>query len=72
MAFTASDLTNIETAMVALAVDGIATVTVGGQTVTVKSLDELNRLRQLVADNVSADLTHGGMRLRQMKPGGCG
>lgn len=70
MAFSSTDLTNIEAAMVSFAVDGMATVTVGGQTVTVKSLDELTRLRNLIRDELTAssDRPGAGLRFQQITP----
>ena len=72
MAFTQSDLDLIDAAMVTFAIEGIVSVTVAGQTVTARNLDELRRLRELIAADVTAAGTHGGIRLRQMVPGGCG
>jgi len=72
MAFTTTDLDNIDTAMVSFAVNGFASVTVGGQTTAIKSLDELIRLRKMIADQVTATGTHGGLRIRQLVPGGTG
>lgn len=74
MAFSQTDLDNIDAAMVTLAVDGIASVTVGGQTVQAKNLDELRRLREMVAQDVAADSAPAGrgIRLSQLTPGGCG
>lgn len=54
MAFSATDLANVEAAMVAAAVDGVASVTVAGQSVTGRSLDELRRLRDLIAGDLGA------------------
>lgn len=70
MAFSSSDLTNIEAAMVSFAVDGFATVTVGGQTVAVKSLDELTRLRNIIRDELTAvsDRPGAGLRFQQINP----
>ena len=73
MAFSQTDLDNIDAAMVTAAVDGIASVTVAGQSVTSRSLDELRRLRSMVAAEVSADNSDAtGFRLKVLKPGGCG
>lgn len=72
MAFTAADVAAIEAAMVTAAVDGIASVTVDGQTVTARSLDELTRLLAMVRSQVVAADTSGGMRIRTLVPPGCG
>ena len=73
MAFTAADIAAIEAAMVVAAVDGIASVTVAGQTVTARSLDELRRLLELINSEVAAnDTTTGGLRRRKLVPPECG
>lgn len=64
MAFTATDLANIDAAMVTAAIDGIASVTVGGQTVAARNLDELRRLREMVAADVTAASGRAGLGIR--------
>jgi hypothetical protein len=69
MAFTSADKLAIERAMVTLAVDGIAAVTVGGQSVTVKSMSELESLLKLVnADLVSTTRPGQGVRIQKIRP----
>lgn len=70
MAFTQTDLNNIDAAMVTLAVDGFARVKVGLQEVEVKSIDELRKLRELVAGELvaSSDRPGLGLRLHQIHP----
>jgi len=70
--FTATDRDAVKAAMVRLATDGIATVNVGGETVTVKSLDELNRLLQLINADLAADREHFGIRMTKLVPPGAG
>ena len=70
--FTTADRDAVKTAMVRLATDGIATVTVGGQTVTVKSLDELRKLLELINSDLASDQTHFGMRMVTLVPPGAG
>ena len=74
MAFTAADRTAVEQAMVTAAVDGVASVTVAGQTVSGRSLDELRRLLELIISEIAAANTSGsgGIRTRQLVPPGCG
>ena len=72
MAFSQTDLDNIDAALVRFAVDGFASVTVGGQTTAIKSLDELIRLRKMIADQVASSSPNSGLRIRQLVPGGCG
>lgn len=73
MAFTQTDLDNIDSAMVTLAVDGIASVSIDGNSVTVQSPDQLLKLRRMIADTLAGDnISHGGIRTRQLVPGGCG
>ena len=72
MAFSAADIAAIEAAMVIAAVDGIASVTIDGQTVTARSLDELTRLLAMVRSQVTASATTGGMRIRTLVPPECG
>lgn len=70
--FTTADRDAIKTAMVRLATDGIATVTVGGQTVTTKSLDELQKLLALINSDLASDQTHFGLRMVTLVPPGAG
>ena len=74
MAFTQTDLDNIDAALVTAAIEGLASVTVAGQSVTNRSLDELRRLRSMIATEIAADASGGtgGFRLRQLVPPGCG
>lgn len=70
--FTTTDRDAVKAAMVQFATDGIATVTVGGQTVTVKSLDEINRLLQLINSDLASDQEHFGLRMTKLVPPGTG
>lgn len=71
--FTTADRDAIKTALVTAATEGVASVSVGGQAVQTYSLDQLKNLLAMVLDDLSGDeVTHGGMRIRQLKPGGCG
>lgn len=64
MAFTQTDLNSIDAAMVTAAIDGVASVTVGGQTVVSKSLDELRRLREMIVGELSSASGRPGIGLR--------
>ena len=70
--FTQADRDAIKAAMVRIATDGIASVTLAGQTTTVKSLDELRRLLEIVQSDIAAETGGGGMRVKQLVPGGTG
>jgi len=70
--FTTDDRDAIKAAMVTFAVSGIATVTVGGQTVTVKSLDELRRMLDLVNADLASDQDHLGLRMIKLVPPAAG
>lgn len=70
MAFSQTDLDNIDAAMVTAAVSGYASVTVNGQTVASKTLDELRRLRDMVSGQLTSASNRPGLGLRfqQIKP----
>jgi len=70
--FSTTDRDAVVAAMVRFATDGIATVSVGGETVTAKSLDELNRLLQVINSDLAADQEHFGIRLTKLVPPGTG
>lgn len=74
MAFTSADLTAIDSAIVTLATDGIATVTVNGETVTATDPEKLFRLRQQIAQLLAASTadTTFGIRMVKTKPPGAG
>lgn len=70
--FTTTDRDAVKAAMVRLATDGVATVTIGGETVTVKSLDELNRMLQLINSDLASAKDHFGLRMTKLVPPGTG
>lgn len=72
--FTTADRDALKSALITAAIDGVASVSIGGQAVQTYSLDELRKLLQLVASDIAADNTAGlgGMRVRQLVPGGTG
>jgi len=70
--FTTTDRDNVKAAMVTFAVAGFATVIVGGQTVTVKALDELRRMLDMINADLASDQTHFGLRMVTLVPPGAG
>lgn len=70
--FTTADRDAVKAAMVTLAVEGVATVSVGGESVTARSLDELRRLLEVIQADLAADLPRGGMRMVKTIPPGAG
>jgi len=70
--FTTADRDAVKAAMVRLATDGIATVTVGGQTVTVKALEELHKLLAIINSDLASDQGHFGLRMVTLVPPGAG
>jgi len=74
MAFTAADLDTIDAALVQVATDGIVTVSVGGQSVTARSVDELLKIRDTITRvlaETSATSTYG-LRFSKTIPPGAG
>lgn len=70
--FTTADRDNVKAAIVEAAVSGFASVTVNGQTVQAKSLTELQRLLEVIQQDLASGQPHGGMRVTQFVPGGTG
>lgn len=66
--FTTADRDAVKTAMVQLAVDGIATVSVGGQTVTVKDISQLQKLLETINADLASDQEHFGLRFIKLVP----
>lgn len=66
--FTAADRDAVKAAMVQFAIDGFATVTIGGQTVTVKALDELRRMLEMINADLASAQTHFGLRMIKLIP----
>lgn len=70
--FTTADRDAVKTAMVKLITDGIASMTVGGQSVTVKTVDEAERILKMINADLAADQTHFGMHQVTLVPPGAG
>ena len=66
--FTVTDRDNVRDAMVRMATEGVVTCSVGGQSVTARSLDELRRLLEMIQADLASSAAGGGMRFRQIKP----
>ena len=72
MAITEADLDALDQAALEIGISGIATVTIAGQTTTVKSLKELREFRNELATQIASETTASGMVTRQLIPPGCG
>lgn len=70
--FTTADRDAIKAAIVTAAVEGIASVSIAGQSVTTYSLDQLRKLLAEVQQDLAADVSHGGLRMVKLIPPGCG
>lgn len=70
--FTTTDRDNVKAAIVTAAVSGYASVTVAGQTVQSRSLADLTKLLELIQADLASGTSLGGMRIRQLVPGGTG
>ena len=66
--FTTTDRDSVKAAMVAFAVSGFASVTVGGQTVAVKSLDELRKILEMINADLASEQTHFGLKMVTLVP----
>lgn len=66
--FTTADRDAVKAAMLELAVSGFATVTVGGQTVTVKAIDELRRMLDMIQQDLATATPTMGMRMIKTIP----
>lgn len=74
--FTTDDRDAVKTALIEAAVKGYSSVSVNGERIENASLDELERLlgviqRDLLADEAATG-SQAGLRIRQLKPAGCG
>jgi hypothetical protein len=70
--FTTADRDAVKAAMVELAVSGVASVSVGGQTVTATSLDQLRKLLEMIQGELAEPETGFGMRMVKTIPPGAG
>lgn len=70
--FTTADRDAVKTALIEAAVSGVASCTVGGQTVQARTVDELRRLLEVIQADLAAASATGGMRFAQFVPGGTG
>lgn len=72
--FTVADRDAVKTAMITAATEGIAQVSIGGQSVQSYNLDQLRKILELIQGEIAADNTSGtmGMRTRKLIPGSTG
>jgi hypothetical protein len=75
--FTTTDRDNVKTALITAAVEGVASVTVGGQAVQTYTLEQLQKLLAMIMSDIAGDATAGaptrmGMRLVKTVPPGAG
>jgi tRNA A37 methylthiotransferase MiaB len=70
--FTTTDRDNVKAALITAATEGVASVSVAGQSVQAYNLDQLRKLLEYILADLATENTHGGMRLRQMVPGETG
>jgi hypothetical protein len=71
--FTEADRTAIKSALITAATEGFASVSIDGNSVQTYSLEQLQKLLAMVNDDLAGDeISHGGMRIRQLVPPGCG
>jgi hypothetical protein len=69
---TSDDITAIDAAIVSFATQGFASVSIGGQTVSVKSLTELMDYRDRLKAQQAAANSNFGLRFTKLTPPGCG
>lgn len=62
----------MKTAIITAATEGIASVSISGQSVQTYNLDQLRKLLEYILADLATENTHGGMRLRQLVPGDTG
>lgn len=70
--FTTTDRDNVKAAIVTAAVSGFASVTIAGETTQPQPLEKLMALLATINADLASAQPHGGMRITQLGPGGCG
>lgn len=70
--FTTADRDAVKTALIEAVTSGVASVSVAGQSVQSYTLSDLQKLLAYINEDLATAGTHGGMRIRQMVPGGTG
>jgi hypothetical protein len=73
--YTSADVATLEAAILQAGIDGIASCTVAGQSVTNKTADELEKILSLVERRIADSATtgiQGRMRALKTKPQGAG
>jgi hypothetical protein len=66
------DTSAINSAIQQIAQDGFATINIGGESITVKSVAELIQARDALAASNAASKPRFGLRITKLVPGGCG
>ena len=70
--FTTADRDAVKAAMLRAATEGIASVTIGGQTVVNQTLDQLRQILEMINADLASDQQHLGLRMIQLVPPGAG
>ena len=70
--FTTTDRDTVKTALITAATEGIASVSVAGQTVQQYTLDQLQKLLAVIVQDLASANPRGGMRLVKTIPPGAG
>ena len=68
--FTTADRDAVKTALITAATEGIASVSISGQSVTAYTLDQLRKLLEMIQEDLAATNPNslGGMRIRKTIP----
>ena len=70
--YTQADLAAVAAKYIELATSGIATVTVGGQTVTIHSLDQYDKVIAAIKADMSQSNPHYQLQMVTLVPPGAG
>ena len=71
--FTTADRDAVKTALITAATEGIASVSISGQSVQSYTLDQLQNLLAMIQGDLASDAAgSGGIRTRQIVPPACG
>lgn len=70
--FTTTDRDAVKAALITAATTGFASVSVGGQTVTSYSLEQLQKLMAMIQSDLASSYTGGGILFVKTIPPGAG
>lgn len=70
--WTTTDRDNVQAAIRTAAISGYASVTIAGETVQAQPLEKLRALLAEIQADLAGEQSLGGLRIKQLKPGGCG